>query len=68
MSTTTSTSSALGREDPVAEEMVRLAESNGDIFFKDTFGQPHAIINTGREVVSMDTKKFAYHLEIFTKT
>lgn len=67
MSTTTSTSSALGREDPVAEEMVRLAESNGDIFFKDTFGQPHAIINTGREVVSMDTKKFAYHLRSLLK-
>jgi hypothetical protein len=50
--------------DPIAEAIVRLAETNGDIFFKDMLGQPHAIINIGNhiEVVSMETKKFAYHL------
>ena len=38
---------SLGRTDPIAETMVNLAESNGDVFFKDTFGQPYAIINLG---------------------
>ena len=59
----------LGREDPVAEAIVRLAELNGDIFFKDTFGQPYAIINIGNhiEVVSMETGKFAYHLRTLLK-
>jgi hypothetical protein len=57
-------SGTTGGGDPVAQAMVRLAESNGDIFFKDMFGQPHAIINTGNhiELVSMETRKFAYHL------
>ena len=57
-------SGTTGERDPVAEAMVRLSESNGDIFFKDMFGQPHAIINIGNhiEVVSMETRKFAYHL------
>jgi hypothetical protein len=68
---TTSTSSnvqtgslSLGKEDEVANEMVRLAETNGDIFFKDTAGKPYSIIYLGNhlEVVSMDSKKFAYHL------
>ncbi|MGA9843584.1 MAG: hypothetical protein WBQ25_14830, partial [Nitrososphaeraceae archaeon] len=56
--------SSLGREDIVANEMVRLAESNGDIFFKDTGGVPYSIIHIVDhvEVVSMDSKKFAYHL------
>ena len=56
--------SSLGREDIVANEMVRLAESNGDIFFKDTVGVPYSIIHIVDhvEVVSMDSKKFAYHL------
>jgi hypothetical protein len=69
INTTTLTSSSLGREDPVADEIVRLAESNGDIFFKDTFGQPHSIVNMGNhvEVVPMDTKKFAYHLRSLLK-
>ena len=64
-----STSPSLGREDPVAEAIVRLAESNGDIFFKDTFGQPYAIINMGNhvEVVSMDSMKFGYHLRTLLK-
>jgi hypothetical protein len=59
----------LGREDPVAEAMIRLVESNEDIFFKDTFGQPHALINIGNhvEVVSMDTRKFGYHLRTLLK-
>jgi hypothetical protein len=59
---------SLGRGDPVAEALVELAESNGDIFFKDTFGQPYAIINVNSnvEVVSMD-KKFAYHLRTLLK-
>jgi hypothetical protein len=64
-----STSPSLGREDPVAEAIVRLAESNGNIFFKDTFGQPYAIINMGNhvEVVSMDSMKFGYHLRTLLK-
>jgi hypothetical protein len=54
----------LGKEDEVANEMVRLAESNGDIFFIDTSGKPYSIIylRNHLEVVSMDSKKFAYHL------
>jgi hypothetical protein len=61
--------STLGKEDPVADAIVRLAEANGDIFFKDTFGQPHAIISIGNhiEVVSMETRKFAYHLRALLK-
>ena len=65
---------SLGRTDPIAETMVNLAESNGDVFFKDTFGQPHAIIKLGSgsinnhfEVVAMDKKKFAYHLRMLLK-
>jgi hypothetical protein len=46
--------SSLGREDIVANEMVRLAESNGDIFFKDTGGVPYSIIHIVDHV--------AYHL------
>jgi hypothetical protein len=55
---------SLGKEDEVANEIVRLAESNGDIFFKDTCGKPYSIIYLGNhlEVASMDSKKFAYHL------
>ncbi|MFY9868126.1 MAG: hypothetical protein WAK17_00240 [Candidatus Nitrosopolaris sp.] len=64
-----SSTSSLGKEDPVADAIVRLTEANGDIFFKDTFGQPHAIINIGNhnEVVSMETRKFAYHLRALLK-
>jgi hypothetical protein len=64
-----STGSSLGRQDPVAEEILRLAESNGDIFFKDTFGQPHALINmtTHVEVVSMDSRRFECHLRTLLK-
>ena len=53
----TSGTDTLGKEDPVAQAIVQLAESNGDIFFKDTFGQPYAIISIGNhiEVVSMET-------------
>ena len=60
---------SLGRGDPVAEAMVELAESNGDIFFKDTFSQPYAVINSGShvEVISMENKKFAYHLRTLLK-
>jgi hypothetical protein len=56
--------SSLGKEDEVANEMVRLAESNGDIFFKDTAGKPYSVIHIGDhiEVISMDGMKFAYHL------
>ena len=56
--------SSLGKEDEVANEMVRLAESNGDIFFKDTAGKPYSVIHIGDhiEVISMDSMKFAYHL------
>ncbi len=59
----------LGRQDPVAEEILRLAESNGDIFFKDTFGQPHALINmtTHVEVVSKDSRRFECHLRTLLK-
>lgn len=55
---------SLGREDVVANEIIRLTESNGDIFFKDAMGMPYSIINTRNhfEVVSMDEKKFAYRL------
>jgi hypothetical protein len=67
---------SLGRTDPLAEIMVNLAESNGDVFFKDTFGQPHAIIKLGDassnnnhhfEIISMDKRKFAYHLRMLLK-
>jgi hypothetical protein len=46
-----------------------LAESNGDIFFKDTFSQPYAVINSGShvEVISMESKKFTYHLRTLLK-
>jgi hypothetical protein len=56
--------SSLGKEDEVANEMVRLAESNGDIFFKDTAGKPYSVIHIGDhiQVISMDSMKFAYHL------
>jgi hypothetical protein len=66
----TTTSPPLGRGDDVAEAIVELAESNGDIFFKDRFGQPYAVINSGGhiEVVSMDSKKFAYHLRGLLKS
>jgi hypothetical protein len=60
----TTTSSFLGREDPVSDEIIRLAESNGDIFFNYTFGQPYSIVNHVN-VVSMDAKKFAYHLDLY---
>jgi hypothetical protein len=65
----TSTKPSFGRQDPVAEEIPRLAESNGDIFFKDTFGQPHALINmtTHVEVISMDSKRFESHLRRLLK-
>jgi hypothetical protein len=55
---------SLGKEDEVANEIVRLAESNGDIYFKDTTGKSYSIIHIGNhiEVVSMDSNKFAYHL------
>jgi hypothetical protein len=55
---------SLGKEDGVANEIVRLAESNGDIYFKDTTGKSYSIIHIGNhiEVVSMDSNKFAYHL------
>jgi hypothetical protein len=57
-------SSSLGREDDVANEIVRLAELNGDISFKDTAGRPYSIIHIRNhlEVLSMDNKRFAYHL------
>jgi hypothetical protein len=56
---TSTNPASLGRRDPVAEAIVELAESNGDIFFKDTFGQPYAVINSGShvEVISMESKK-----------
>lgn len=44
--------SSLGREDDVANEMVGLAESNGDIFFKDTAGKPYSIIHIGSHLKS----------------
>jgi hypothetical protein len=46
-----------------------LAESNGDLFFKDNFGQPYAIINMSNhvEVVSMESQKFGYHLRTLLK-
>ena len=57
----------LGREDHVAEAIIRLAESNGDIFFKDTLGQPYALINmtTHVEVVSnlsriLETRRYVW--------
>ena len=55
------------KEDP--EAILRLVESNGDIFFKDTFGQPCALINmtTHVEVVSMDSKRFESHLRRLLK-
>ena len=67
--------SSPGRTDPIAETMVNLTESNGDVFFKDTFGQPYAIVKLGDgssnnhhfEVISMDKKKFAYHLRMLLK-
>ncbi len=51
-----STIGSLGKEDLVAEAMIRLAESNGDIFLKDIFGQPFAIINISNHVdyISLD--------------
>jgi hypothetical protein len=62
-------SGTLGRQDDAAEAILRLAESNGDIFFKDTFGQPCALINmtTHVEVVSMDGKRFESHLRRLLK-
>jgi hypothetical protein len=59
----------IGRKDPAAEAILRLSESNGDIFFKDTFGQPCALINmtTHVEVVSMDSKRFESHLRRLLK-
>ena len=64
VSNTTAGDSSLGREDIVANEMVKLAESNGDIFFKDTVGKAYSFIHVRNhiEVVSMDSKNFAYHL------
>jgi hypothetical protein len=64
VSNTTAGDPSLGRQDIVANEMVRLAESNGDIFFKDRGGIPYSIINITNhvEVVPMDSKEFAYHL------
>jgi hypothetical protein len=64
VSNTTTADPSLGREDIVASEFVKLAETNGDIFFKDTGGLPYSIINIVDrvEVVSMDSKRFAYHL------
>jgi hypothetical protein len=57
--------------------MVNLAESNGDIFFKDTFGQPYAVIKLGSgdsssndhhfEVVSIDNQNFKHHLRMLLK-
>ena len=68
-STNPSTSASLGGRDPVAEAIVRLAESNGDILFKDTFGQPCVIINmtTHVEIVSMDSRRFGSHLRRLLK-
>jgi hypothetical protein len=70
VSNTTAEDPSLGREDIVANELVRLAESNGDIFFKDTSGMPYSIINIVNhvEVVPMDSKKFAYHLRGLLKS
>jgi hypothetical protein len=64
-----SSGSTLGRNDPAAEAILQLSESNGDIFFKDTFGQPCALINmtTHVEVVSMDGKRFESHLRRLLK-
>jgi hypothetical protein len=64
------TPSDLAKEDKIAKAMVEFAEQNGDIFFKDTFGEPYTIINSigGHiEVVSMASKKFAYHLRTLLK-
>jgi hypothetical protein len=67
---------SLERTDPIAETMINLAQSNGDVFFKDTFGQPYAIVKLGCggssntyhcEVFSMDKQKFAYHLRMLHK-
>jgi hypothetical protein len=68
---------SLGRTDLIAETMVNLAESNGDIFFKDTFGQPYAVIKLGSgdsssndhhfEVISMDNQNFKHHLRMLLK-
>jgi hypothetical protein len=54
----------LGKGDVVANEIINLAESNGDVFFKDTMGMPYSIVKIRNhfEVISMDEKKFAYHL------
>ncbi|HEY7080148.1 MAG TPA: hypothetical protein VH500_10630 [Nitrososphaeraceae archaeon] len=70
VSNTTAGDPSLGREDIVANEMVRLAESNDDIFFKDTAGMPYSIIHIVNhvEVVPMDSKKFAYHLRGLLKS
>jgi hypothetical protein len=66
----------LGRTDLISETMVNLSESNGDIFFKDTFGQPYAVIKLGGdsssndhhfEVISMDKQNFKYHLRMMLK-
>ena len=61
--------SSLGREDVVATEMIKLADFNGDIFFKDTGGRPYSVIHVGNhvEVVPVDDKKFAYHLRDLLK-
>jgi hypothetical protein len=64
--------SPLGKEDPIAKAMVGLSEQNGDIFFKDTFGEPYAIFNSAGNhchivIVSMASKKFSYHLRTLLK-
>jgi hypothetical protein len=63
-SSSSGSTSTLGRKDSAAEAILRLAESNGDIFFKDTFGQPCALMNmtTHVEVVYMHSKRFESHL------
>ena len=67
--TNPSTAVSIGGRDHVAEAIIRLAESNGDIFFKDTLGQPYALINmtTHVEVVRMDSKRFGSHLRRLLK-
>jgi hypothetical protein len=58
------------KEDPVAKAMIELSELNGDIYFKDTFGEPYAIINSANhvEVLSMASKKFAKTRSLEKKT
>ncbi|MGC2575427.1 MAG: hypothetical protein WA364_28300 [Candidatus Nitrosopolaris sp.] len=58
------------KEDPVAKAMIELSELNGDIYFKDTFGEPYAIINSANnhvEVLSLSSNKFAYYLRTLLK-